>query len=251
MTTEHMGSYTTSPLNIFVHTLFGNSHQWDEWLKYIPLSVAVDLYGHGKRPGNFKHIDLNTWVLDLRDYLAPLKSDINLIGVSAGGLVAQKVASYMPDRVKHVITINSSMPYECGRIPTRLYFIRSWLIMAILKSLAFGGECLPSEESMRRMTGGPSMPYEKESCNALFQVLFARLRVPSLKNKCKVTVIATSDDAVCPVEKQDRLAKYHGLSNAVVLPGSHMAPFLPNSQAQIMNYVSYLLQKPARLEKAA
>lgn len=116
-----------------LHALGLNRHLWDEvagWLGRRARVVAVDLRGHGessKPPGPGAAYTFDDYVADVRGLVERLGlGRIRLMGLSIGGMIAQRFAADYPELVEALVLVDTSS--DLGDEARQLQLERATLI---------------------------------------------------------------------------------------------------------------------------
>jgi pimeloyl-ACP methyl ester carboxylesterase len=95
---------------VLVHGGHAGAWVWDELRPKLALpSLAVDLPGHGARPGNLATLTIAECVHSIAEELPPEKQLI-LVGHSLGAAVVLPLADQIADRVAHVVCLAGPVP---------------------------------------------------------------------------------------------------------------------------------------------
>lgn len=230
---------------LLLHGLLGSHSYWDEVVKHIPSKkyevIAPDLLGFGRssKPKDLSYtIDDHIAAIEA-DVMSNIKSPITLVGHSMGAMIALRLASKYPDRIKALILVNLPLfpdskhaertvkralrPLQrvyVSRVGIVLYAMRNNILKTfIMQSVQGAGSRLPSDvvadyykhnwESFKR---------------SLVNVVFkhpANEDLATVKNKAKF--IYSKDD---PFLSPAALEIIDGLSHfdLVELPGQHRLP---------------------------
>jgi len=110
---ESPSGHVGAPI-VFLHGLGVDASCWDEVIAALPdfECIALDLPGHGKAPlaGSIPTVaDFAAHVMTAVTRLG--LSRVILVGTSLGGLVAQHIAATTPDRVEHLVLVDTVATY--------------------------------------------------------------------------------------------------------------------------------------------
>lgn len=237
-----------------IHGLWGDRSQWNHWRTHFTDRdfYPVDLPGHGENYGECELSNLS--ILDYAHGIIRFVEDTigrptHLIGHSAGGLIAQVIAHWRPDLAKSIVLLASDPAKEVEKsIPLQWSFIRPSILKALLSRKEFSlGE---SESDL--VLGGIQGKLWPESGQALYEILFKKIRVPRVG--CPVRVIAALNDQFLPVGLEEAVAEHLG-ANIRVLPGQHMfhmdGRYNDAVISEVRKFLEHVEGRPATFAKAA
>ncbi|MDB6031293.1 MAG: alpha/beta hydrolase family protein [Verrucomicrobiales bacterium] len=95
---------------VLVHGGHAGAWVWDEVRPHLRLpSLAVDLPGHGQRPGNLRSLSMAECVRSIQSEL-PKEPRLILVGHSLGAAVVLALAEELRERVAHLVVVAGPVP---------------------------------------------------------------------------------------------------------------------------------------------
>jgi pimeloyl-ACP methyl ester carboxylesterase len=219
---------------VFVH---GASHGAWCWQYFLPWfaargyeSVALSLPGHAGSEGR---ADLQTF--GLADYTAavenvasPYKGDVILVGHSMGGAVVQKLIYDNPKIAQGAVLVGTAPPNGVALAikSTLKLMLTHWKPSKAVIDIMYKGKLKDTEFVRRcgffcgRITVEQAREWQRllqiESKKALGDV--GKLDLICKEIRIPVRVLASTDDIVCGIGQQQRIAREYG-ADAIVLQG--------------------------------
>lgn len=178
---------------VLVHGGHAGAWVWDEVLPHLTLpAIAIDLPGHGSRPGDLATLTFSECVDAIVSDL-PAERQFILVGHSLGAAVVLPLADQLADRVAHVVCLAGAVPRPGMSVVDSfplLMRLASWFVLRLS-----GPTFAPDRHmSMRTLFNGLDPAQAAQACDrltsessALVQepVLWSgRLRAPRTYMKC-------------------------------------------------------------------
>jgi 3-oxoadipate enol-lactonase len=213
---------------VFVHGFTTTSEFWKEQVEEFSKShrvIRINLPGHGASPApTSRGYRIEDFVEDVARVFQELSVDrAVLIGLSMGGIIAQKTAVKYPHLVKALVLVDTTA-HGTGADATADAFLavvdKRGAKKAIqdLSDLSFGSSATPAlvEWARREVIQSP----EFVARAAIRSISDADTRDSLVQIKVPTLVIAGDEDRVTPPRESEILAKGIGNSTLSIIPGA-------------------------------
>jgi pimeloyl-ACP methyl ester carboxylesterase len=187
-------------------------------------AVLVDLPGRGRRPAPMGEVTFHDFVAAaVEDVEISNADDVVLVGHSAGGLTAAFVVNRIPDRIRAVVFVSSTIPPDGGAIVDSIdpevrdavlagtgdgtYEIDGDTLRTIL--------CNDLDAEMTAVALAETMPDTTA-------FLSAPVDLSGVKEHDRVVYVRCLQDQTLPLEQQDAAIAAIGVAQVVELDAGHM-----------------------------
>ena len=216
------------PVLVLVHGLGSSAEVWRESIRFLARGyrvVALDLPGYGK--SDKPHVDYSieyhaVAVNDFIDALGPGK--VALVGNSMGGWIAASVALKNPEKISHLILVNSAGLRRDNAPPVNLNPATKeemrTLLLALFANKSFVTEKLINDQWEYRKDIRRTVQATLESLKTRLPLLDDRLK----SIKIPTLIICGRDDALVPLAYGERFAKGIPGSKLVVIDNAGHVP---------------------------
>lgn len=239
---------------MFIHGAWGSLHQFDwyadtlhkEGYTTYQLSLPFHTKGHEKELSRISILD---YVKVVQQEIAHITEHITLIGHSMGGIICQRVAAELPEKVAKLVLIASAPPRGIllWNPKMMLQVISTW---CYLKAMIFGGplSVLPKDQNVflfNTFENKTRADFWKkqllpESGKALLQL--STFSVGIKKIHCPVLLFSSPEDNLVPYKTSVAMRrKYNG--RLVPMTGGHYFFLEEISRGKIMMQLHYFLCK--------
>jgi len=224
------------PVLVLVHGLGSSSEVWRDSIRYLARGyrvVAIDLPGYGKSDKPRSDYSIEYHAAALNDFIDALGADkVALVGNSMGGWVSAIIALNHPEKVSHLILVDSAgLRRDTGASAVNLNPATKEEMRTLLLSLfadkAFVTEKLVNDQWEYRKDIRHSVKATLESLKTKLPLLDDRLKnikVPTL-------IIWGGEDTLTPLAYAERFAKGVPGSKLVVIDHAGHLPQIEKPEA--------------------
>ncbi|OGW52873.1 MAG: hypothetical protein A2Z46_01320 [Nitrospirae bacterium RBG_19FT_COMBO_55_12] len=224
------------PVLVLVHGLGSSSEVWRDSIRYLARGyrvVAIDLPGYGKSDKPRSDYSIEYHAAALNDFIDALGADkVALVGNSMGGWVSAIIALNHPEKVSHLILVDSAgIRRDTGASAVNLNPATKEEMRTLLLSLfadkAFVTEKLVNDQWEYRKDIRHSVKATLESLKTKLPLLDDRLKnikVPTL-------IIWGGEDTLTPLAYAERFAKGVPGSKLVVIDHAGHLPQIEKPEA--------------------
>jgi pimeloyl-ACP methyl ester carboxylesterase len=218
---------------------------WDELLPLLDgESIAVDLPGRGRTPGDLATLTVADFVASVADEIVARDlTDVTLVGHSMAGLTLPGVAERVPDRLRRLVFVSCSVPAH------------GETVLQILGGFSPAGHEMAERVGDDAIESGGGLPPdiarvifcndmdETQTISTLERIVPEAMGVMTepadltgLGHPIPRTFVRLTGDAIVSPETQDRMIKNLGNADVVNLDAGHMAMISrPQALADVLN----------------
>lgn len=229
-----------SPPVLFIHPINTQGLIWKRVVETISeqrYCILPDLRGHGRSTpeGPF---GLNEWVDDLVACIRRAElAEFHVVGGSLGGALACALAERLPDSVKSVSALGSSLNFEGVELGSVIQLLHELgvegMFRKVFPEITFGPKCDPSIIEEAVQLSNPN------DVNTVSQIWEATIAVDATANarrvSCPSMIITGEHDVTCPLNLAMEMARVLG-TNLVLIPDIGHMPMLeaPNTVTELL-----------------
>jgi pimeloyl-ACP methyl ester carboxylesterase len=217
------------PVLVLVHGLGASAESWRDSIRYLARGyrvVALDLPGYGKSDKPRSNYSIEYHAAALNDFIDALGRDkVALVGNSMGGWIAAMVALKNPEKISHLILVDSAgLRRDAAASPINLNPATKEEMRALLLAL-FSNKSLVTEKLVN-----DQWEYRKDIRSTVQATLESfKAKLPLLDERLKDIKIPTliiwgRDDALIPLEYAEKFAKGIPGSKLVVIDSAGHIP---------------------------
>ncbi len=241
-----------APAVLLLHGLGADGESWR--LQFLPLQeagfrpLALDLPGFGKSPYDGRGWSVERCAAQLAALLNDLGLEsVHVVGLSMGGVVAQRFALNYPRRVRKLVLVSTFAALRPKGVGGWLYFAWRFLLVHTLglptqaKAVAWRLFPRDDQEELRQMLIEIVSQADPRAYRAAMRALWrhdarralASLGVPTL-------VVTGENDTTVPPESQRQLAEIIPGARQVVIPGGGHALSVDSPEAFNRELLAFL-----------
>lgn len=219
---------------VLLHGLGANASSWS--LQFVPLSdagfrpLAPDIPGFGESLYDGHGWDVRRVAAILADWLDELApGPVDLIGLSMGGVIAQKFVIDHPERVKRLVLASSFAALRPEKLVGWFYLLRRVLLVAfkgIPEQAAFVAQRLfpePEQEALRLLLVEQVLQADPRAYRAAMRSLglfdsrrrLAQIKIPTL------VITGSRDGTVSPVVQRDLVTRIPQARQVLIADAGH------------------------------
>jgi pimeloyl-ACP methyl ester carboxylesterase len=218
---------------------------WDELLPFLEgETIAVDLPGRGRSPGDLATLTVNDFVASVVDDIVEADlTDVTLVGHSLAGITLPGVAEKVPDRLRRLVFVSCAVPPDgvpLGEVLEGFSPHAAEIAQQLGDDLVDSSGVLHPDLARAMFCNDMNKEQTASTLERMVPEAMGVMSEPAdlkgLRHPVPRTYVRLTEDAIVSLETQDRMITNLGGAEVVDLDSGHMAMISrPADLARVLN----------------